>query len=34
MGKIFFDILATFAESKADLIQMRTKESMAAAAIM
>ncbi|KHQ49934.1 recombinase family protein [Mameliella alba] len=28
MGKIFFNILATFAEFEADLIRMRTGESM------
>lgn len=31
MGKMFFNILATFAEFEADLIRMRTKEGMAAA---
>ena len=29
MGKLFFNILATFAEFEADLIQMRTREEMA-----
>ena len=29
MGKMFFNILATFAEFEADLIRMRTKEGMA-----
>lgn len=31
MGKMFFNILATFAEFEADLISMRTKEGMAVA---
>lgn len=31
MGKLFFNILATFAEFEADLIRMRTKEGMAVA---
>ncbi len=31
MGKIFFNILATFAEFEADLIRMRTREGMAVA---
>ena len=31
MGKLFFNILATFAEFEADLIRMRTRESMAIA---
>ena len=31
MGKMFFNILATFAEFKADLIRMRTREGMAIA---
>ncbi len=31
MGKMFFNILATFAEFEADLIKMRTKEGMAIA---
>ncbi|MFH4013377.1 recombinase family protein [Acinetobacter baumannii] len=31
MGKMFFNILATFAEFEADLIRMRTKEGMAIA---
>lgn len=31
MGKMFFNILATFAEFEADLIRMRTKEGMALA---
>ena len=31
MGKIFFNILATFAEFEADLIHMRTHEGMAIA---
>jgi len=31
MGKMFFNILATFAEFEADLIRMRTKEGMAVA---
>ena len=31
MGKLFFNILATFAEFKADLIRMRTREGMAIA---
>ena len=30
-GKVFFDILATFAEFEADLISMRTKEGLAVA---
>ena len=29
MGKMFFNILATFAEFKADLIRLRTREGMA-----
>lgn len=29
MGKMFFNILATFAEFEADLIRMRTREGMA-----
>ena len=29
MGKLFFNILATFAEFEADLIRMRTREGMA-----
>ena len=28
MGKMFFNILATFAEFEADLIRMRTREGM------
>ena len=28
MGKLFFNILATFAEFEADLIRMRTREGM------
>jgi DNA invertase Pin-like site-specific DNA recombinase len=28
MGKMFFNILATFAESEADLIRLRTREGM------
>ena len=31
MGKMFFNILATFAEFEADLIRLRTREGMAAA---
>ena len=31
MGKLFFNILATFAEFETDLIRMRTRESMAIA---
>ena len=31
MGKMFFNILATFAEFEADLIRMRTSEGMAIA---
>jgi hypothetical protein len=31
MGKMFFDILATFAEFEADLIRLRTREGMAIA---
>ena len=31
MGKLFFNILATFAEFEADLIKMRTREGMAIA---
>ena len=31
MGRMFFDILATFAEFEADLIRMRTREGMAVA---
>ena len=31
MGKIFFNILATFAEFEADLIRLRTREGMAIA---
>ncbi|MGB3555487.1 MAG: recombinase family protein [Jannaschia sp.] len=31
MGRMFFNILATFAEFEADLIRMRTKEGMAVA---
>jgi len=31
MGKMFFNILATFAEFEADLISMRTKEGLAVA---
>ena len=31
MGKLFFDILATFAEFEVDLIRMRTREGMAVA---
>lgn len=31
MGKMFFNILATFAEFEVDLIRMRTREGMAAA---
>tara|TARA_R110002111_G_scaffold161487_1_gene227892 strand:+ start:385 stop:867 length:483 start_codon:yes stop_codon:yes gene_type:complete len=33
MGKIFFNILATFAEFESDLIRMRTKEGMAIARV-
>ena len=29
MGKMFFNILATFAEFEADLIRMRTRQGMA-----
>ena len=31
MGKLFFNILATFAEFEADLIKLRTREGMALA---
>ncbi|GAA4609725.1 DNA invertase Pin-like site-specific DNA recombinase [Actinoplanes octamycinicus] len=31
MGKMFFTILATFAEFEADLLRMRTREGMAIA---
>ena len=31
MGKMFFNVLATFAEFEADLIRMRTREGMAIA---
>lgn len=31
MGKLFFNILATFAEFEADLIKLRTREGMAVA---
>ncbi len=31
MGKMFFNILATFAEFEADLIRIRTREGMAIA---
>ena len=31
MGKMFFNILATFAEFEADLIRLRTREGMATA---
>ncbi|EFP2420142.1 recombinase family protein, partial [Escherichia coli] len=31
MGKMFFNILATFAEFEGDLIRLRTKEGMAVA---
>lgn len=31
MGKLFFNVLATFAEFEADLIRMRTREGMAVA---
>ena len=31
MGKMFFNILATFAEFEVDLIRMRTREGMAVA---
>ena len=31
MGKIFFNILATFAELEVDLLRMRTREGMAVA---
>ena len=31
MGKIFFNVLATFAEFEADLIRRRTREGMAIA---
>jgi DNA invertase Pin-like site-specific DNA recombinase len=33
MGKMFFNILATFAEFEADLIRMRTCEGMAIARV-
>ena len=33
MGKMFFNILATFAEFEADLIRLRTREGMALAAV-
>ena len=33
MGKMFFNILATFAEFEADLIRMRTREGMAIARV-
>ena len=33
MGKIFFNILATFAEFESDLMRMRTKEGMAIARV-
>ncbi|HXL17698.1 MAG TPA: recombinase family protein [Streptosporangiaceae bacterium] len=29
MGKMFFNILATFAEFEVDLLRMRTREGMA-----
>lgn len=31
MGKLFFNILATFAEFEADLVRLRTREGMAIA---
>ena len=31
MGKMFFNILATFAEFESDLIRLRTREGMAVA---
>ncbi|GAB3286886.1 hypothetical protein GCM10027456_82870 [Kineosporia babensis] len=31
MGKMFFNILATFAEFEVDLLRMRTREGMAVA---
>ena len=31
MGKLFFNILATFAEFEVDLLRMRTREGMAVA---
>ncbi len=31
MGKMFFNIVATFAEFEADLLKMRTREGMAIA---
>jgi DNA invertase Pin-like site-specific DNA recombinase len=31
MGKLFFNILATFAESEVDLLRMRTRKGMAVA---
>jgi DNA invertase Pin-like site-specific DNA recombinase len=31
MGKMFFNILATFAEFEVDLLRLRTKEGMAIA---
>jgi DNA invertase Pin-like site-specific DNA recombinase len=31
MGKMFFNILATFAEFEADLLKLRTREGMAVA---
>lgn len=31
MGKMFFNILATFAEFEVDLLRMRTREGMAIA---
>ena len=31
MGKMFFNVLATFAEFEADLIRLRTREGMAVA---
>ncbi len=31
MGKMFFNILATFAEFEVDLLRLRTKEGMAVA---
>ena len=34
MGKMFFNILATFAEFEADLIRMRTREGMASPALV
>ncbi len=33
LGKMFFNILATFAEFEADLIRMRTREGMAVARV-